>query len=173
MYDGIQVSAIAAVARNGVVGKDGQLPWHIPADLKYFKRTTKHHACIMGRRTFDEIKTPLRRRLNVVLSGQLEKEAKRLVVVRSLEQGLAVAAEHERKQLAAGRIEAAEIMVIGGPSVWRLAWPLVDRFYLTRVLQDFDGDTYLGELPLDDFDEVSAVAGEGDIAHEFVVLQRR
>lgn len=173
MHDGIRVSAIAAVAANGVVGKDGKLPWRIPSDLKFFRRTTLRHAVIMGRKTLDEIENPLKRRFNIVLSRSLTREASRLVVVRSLQEALAAAVVHERQALADGKIESCEIMIIGGPSLWTLAWPIVDRFYRTDVLRDFDGDTWLPELPLDGFEETSRVTGEGEIPHEFVVLDRR
>ncbi len=172
MYEGIRVSAIAAVASNGTIGIDGGLPWRIPGDLKHFQRHTRRHACIMGRRTFDELKTPLKRRLNVVLSRSLQREAARLEVVRSLEQALAVAHRWELDQVAAERIAEAEIFVIGGAAVWEAAWPLIDRFYLTRVLADVPGDTAFPQVDLSAFEQTDHRVGEGPLPHEFVTLER-
>ena len=176
MHKDTPVAAIAAVARNGIVGKDGQLPWRIPGDLKYFRRRTKNHAVVMGRRTLDEIQSPLKRRMNVVLSRSLQRHEPNLAVARSLEEALDIAQAHEQAQVAAGKLEQPEIMVIGGPQVWAQAWPKVDRFYLTRVLADFEGDTRFPDVDLSDFKEVSVTPGEaeaGGVPHEFVVLQRR
>jgi dihydrofolate reductase len=172
MHDGICVSAIAAVAQNGVVGLNGKLPWRIASDLKFFRRTTLRHAVIMGRKTLDEIESPLKRRFNIVLSRSLEREEPRLLVVRDLQQALAAAAEHERKQVAAGKVEQAEILVIGGPSIWQLAWPDVDRFYRTEVHRDFEGDVRFPAVDLAGFTETSRVVGEGDVPHTFTTLER-
>lgn len=172
MYDGVTISAIAAVASNGCVGRDGQLPWRIPGDLRHFKRTTRRHAVVMGRKTLDEIKTPLKGRVNIVLSRSLVREAEGLVVVRTLDDALRAAVDFERAQVARGATEVAEIFVIGGPSVWRLAWPLVDRFYRTNVRHDFAGDTFFPEVELGDFELVRRWNGEGDVPHDFELLHR-
>ncbi len=173
MYDGIRVSAIAAVASNGVIGKDGKLPWRIPDDLKRFQRLTKRHAIIMGRKTLDELQTPLKFRLNVVLSRSLVREDKRLSVVRTLDEAFAEAAAWERRKVADGKIETPEIFLIGGAEIWRLAWPHIDRFYRTHIDAEFAGDTVFPDVDLSDFDATDERHGEGEPPHRFVTWDRR
>ena len=172
MHAGITVSAIAAIGRNGEVGKDGGLPWRIPNDLKWFKSHTKGHALIMGRKTRDELGKPLKRRLNIVLSRTLEQTDDGFVICRTLDEALDAAAEHERQAVAEGRLQRPEAFVIGGPMIWSLSWDRVDRFYRTDVQADFEADTFFPDLPLEAFEEIERSDGTGDIPHVFVVLQR-
>ncbi len=178
MFDGMTVTAIAAVADNGVIGRDGALPWHLPDDLKRFKRLTSGHSIIMGRRTWQEIGKPLPKRFNVVLSrtldaAQLHNEHDRLRVVASVDAALEAAARWERQRCTDGEIEQEEIFLIGGGGVWRAMWRWVDRFYLTEVQAEIDGDTRFPELDLSDFHEVGRTPGVGDPAHVFVDLARQ
>jgi len=176
MYDGLPVAAIAAVADNGTIGLKGKLPWHLPKDLRRFKKLTRGHAVLMGRRTWQEIRKPLPRRLNVVLSATwtpTEDHGPALAVARSLEEALDVAAAWERQEAEGGRIEAAEIFVIGGSVLWQTAWPLVDRLYITRVHADVEGDTSWPDLDLETFDEVANQSVEDKLPCSFITLQRR
>jgi len=127
----MKVSLIAAVADNGVIGRGGQLPWHLAADLKRFKQLTMGHTIVMGRKTWESIGRPLPGRRMVVITRQHGYRAEGIDVVSSLDAAIDVAA-------AAGDDEA---IVIGGAEIYRLALPRADRLYLTRVHTRTEGDT--------------------------------
>lgn len=124
----MKVSLIAAVAANRTIGKDGQLPWHLPADLRHFRRLTWGHAVIMGRRTFESMGKPLPGRTNIVVSRSGFSHPG-VQVASSVEEALALVAGDE------------EVFVAGGAGIYRAALPLADRLYLTEIDRDFEGDT--------------------------------
>lgn len=126
----MRVSIIAAVAHNGVIGRDGELPWRLPADLRFFKRVTMGHHIVMGRKTWESIGRPLPGRTIVVLTRGGAQEIPGVRFVRDLPAGLAVAE-------AAGDTEA---FVIGGAEVFASALERAERLYLTRVHADVEGD---------------------------------
>lgn len=132
------LSLIVAMDEDRVIGRDGAMPWHLPADLKHFKETTLGKPVIMGRKTFESIGRALPGRRNIVLSRNPEYGAEGCETVASLEDALA---------LCAG---ADEVMVIGGEKVFAETLPLADRIYLTRVHGHFHGDT---RFPAFDHDE--------------------
>ena len=123
------VSLIAAVSDNGVIGRDGGLPWRLPDDLKHFKRLTLDHTIIMGRKTWDEVGRPLVNRRNVVVSRHPGFQAPGATVVPSLEEALALGATER------------QVFVIGGGEIYRQALPRADRLYLTVVHATVEGDT--------------------------------
>lgn len=127
------ISLISAMSQNRVIGRNGEMPWHLPADLKYFKDKTLGKPVIMGRKTFDSIKKPLPGRHNIVLTRDQHFEAPGCTLVSTVECALE----------AAGDVE--EIMIIGGETIYRLFLPQATRIYLTIIEQDFDGDTYFPE----------------------------
>ena len=126
------VSLIVAVSSNGVIGRAGGLPWHLPRDLRHFKSTTMGHHLIIGRRTWQELGRPLPGRTMVVVSRDPAFTAPGAAVVGSLQQALAVARGDE------------EPFIGGGAHIYRAALEgdLVDRMYVTRVHADVEGDTY-------------------------------
>lgn len=133
------VSVIAAMTRDGVIGKDNALPgWKIPGDLKRFKALTQGKVVIMGRKTFESIGKPLPDRLNIVVSSTLDPRQEGFWVVRSLEEAL-----RQANYLNPGK---EEIMVIGGGNLYRQAIPFTDRIYLTVLNETWDGDTYFPKL---------------------------
>jgi dihydrofolate reductase len=146
------VSLIAAVSDDGVIGRDGGLPWHLPRDLKHFKATTSGHHLIIGRRTWDEVGKPLPGRTMVVVTRSLRFEAAGATVVHSLEEALEVSKKDE------------EPFVGGGAYIYRmaLARDLVDRLYLTRVHAEVEGDTFLPEIDFDDWELISSEHHEPD-----------
>lgn len=146
------ISLIVARARNGVIGRDGDLPWRLPSDLKFFKRTTMGKPCVMGRRTWESLPFPLPGRANLVLTRQADYIAKGAEVFTSYPDLMAAA--HEE----AGRAGADEIMVIGGANLYAQALPDAHRIYLTEVMADVEGDT---RLP--DFGPDWRVADEGEV----------
>lgn len=128
------LSLIVAMDRNRVIGRNNQLPWHLPADLKHFKTLTMGHTMIMGRKTFDSIGRPLPGRVSIVITRNRAYAPADVVVVYSLDEALA-AAPHDD-----------EVFIIGGADVFREALPIAHRLYLTVIDHDFDGDTFLPEI---------------------------
>jgi dihydrofolate reductase len=166
------VSAIAAVAQNGTIGRKGDLPWHLPDDLKFFQRTTKGHHVITGRKNYESIPDkyrPLKDRVNIVVTRNADYEAPGAVVASSLEEGLQYARQ----------ANDAEAFIIGGGEIYReaLAMRLVDRLYLTLVHADVEGDTRFPALDPGEWTEVQRERHEADERHahafSFVVLERR
>lgn len=124
---------IAAVAKNGVIGARGKLPWHLPQDLKHFRKLTLGHPIIMGRRTWDSLGKPLPGRENIVISHKAGYQAPGASVAASLEAAIA---------LCAGEPVA---FVIGGAEIYAAALPLADGLVLTEIQGDFEGDTHFPE----------------------------
>ena len=151
------VSLIVAVSSNGVIGRDGGLPWHLPADLKHFKRTTMGHHLIIGRRTWDEVGKPLPGRTMVVVTRSRRFAPKGAQVVRSVEQALELAVSDD------------EPFIGGGLQIYRiaLARDLVDRIYLTRIHAEVEGDTFFPEVDLDEWELVSEEHHQADEKNEF------
>ena len=135
------VSLIVAVSENKVIGKDNDLVWHLPTDMKFFKETTKGHFVIMGRRNYESIPhkyRPLPKRTNVIVTRQDDYKAEGCLVVNSVEEAIELAQKAGDK----------EPFVIGGGQIYKYAIEnnLVDRIYLTRVHTEIDGDTYFDDL---------------------------
>lgn len=159
----MRISLIVAVAENGVIGRDGDLPWRIPADLKFFKDTTTGHPIVMGRKTHQSIGRALPGRTNIVVTRDPEFSGDDIAVVGDLDSALAAAGE------------ADEVMVIGGAQIYAMALPRAKRIYLTEVHIAADGDTRFPELDRGIWSETSRVdhPAEGDIpAFSFVTLER-
>lgn len=127
------LALIAALARNRVIGRDNRLPWHLPADLRFFKQTTMGKPLLMGRRTWESIGRPLPGRRMIVLSRNPDYQAPGCAVVRSLDEALEIAGA------------VPEIMVIGGATLYQQTLPLAERLYLTRVEADVPGDACFPE----------------------------
>jgi len=167
----MRIALIAAVAENGVIGRDGDLPWRIPGDLRYFKGVTMGKPLVMGRRTFQSLPRALPGRANIVVSRDPGFDAPGAQLVPDLERALALA------RAIAERDGACEVMVIGGAEIYRQALPLASRIYLTEVHRPVAGDRHFPELSPGGWREVSRRAGDADgpetPPHEFVVLDRR
>ncbi|MBL0596250.1 type 3 dihydrofolate reductase [Aeromonas jandaei] len=127
----MKISMIAAMAHDRVIGKDNQMPWHMPADLAHFKRVTLGKPVLMGRKTFESIGRPLPGRRNLVISRNPDYQADGIEVVGSVEAALALLAENE----------VAEVMVIGGGHLYAELLPRADCLYLTRIELEVEGDT--------------------------------
>lgn len=145
----MRLSAIVAVADNGVIGKDGQLPWRLPADLAWFKRQTLGKPVLMGRKTFESIGKPLPGRLNVVLTSGPTPPG--CLGAASLEEALAL------PELAA----APEVMVIGGARVYEAALPRCTELLLTRIHHSFEGDSFF-DFDVSEWERVSEERHEAD-----------
>lgn len=164
-----KVAIVVAVAKNGVIGRNNQLPWRLPADLKHFKAVTWGKPVIMGRKTFQSIGKPLPGRDNIVISRARRWDAGGVTVVPDMEAALEVA----RKAAAARGVD--EISVIGGAQVYALALPFTDRVYLTEIDMTPEGDTWFLALSPEEWREVSRDShpAEGEYpAHSYVLYER-
>jgi dihydrofolate reductase len=160
------ITLVAAVADNGVIGADGGMPWHLPADLAHFKQLTLGKPVLMGRLTWEAIGKPLPGRLNLVLTRDAHWHEPGASRVGSLKEALQAARD-------AG---AAELMVIGGANVYAHALPLARRIYLTRIHAEPWGDTLFPELDPGDWREVAREEYQADERSRwdltFVTLER-
>lgn len=158
-----EVVIIAAVARNGVIGKGGALPWHLPEDLRHFKALTLGHPIIMGRRTWASLGRPLPGRRNIVVSGDVQWQPEGAERADSLPAALALAKD------------APKVFVIGGAQLYAAALPLADALELTEIDADFDGDTHFPDWPREQFVETSrqAAVGAGGLRYAWVSYRRK
>jgi dihydrofolate reductase len=161
----MRLALIAAVARNGVIGRGGDLPWRIPADLKYFKATTMGKPMIMGRRTFESIGKALPGRTSIVVTRRADFSADNVEAAADLDQALTIAAVPR----------GDEAMVIGGGEIYAAALPRADRLYLTEVHIDAEGDVHFPALDRAQWRETSRddhPAKDDTPAFSFVILER-
>lgn len=164
------VSLVAAVAKNLVIGKDNDLPWRLPDDMKFFMDTTKGHYVILGRKNYESLPKkfrPLPDRTNVVITRQENYEAQGALIVHSIEEALNIAALNRE----------SEAMVIGGADIYTLALPLADRLYITEVNAVVDGDVYFPKFDKSKWKEISRVHHPADDRHahsfDFVVYEKK
>lgn len=162
----MKISLIAAVAENGVIGRGGALPWHLPADLEHFKSVTTGHHILMGRRTWESLGRPLPGRQNIVLSGQPGFSAA----------GARVAPDFAAALEIAETAGESECFVIGGAGLYATAMPHADRIYLTEVLADVPGDVSMPAIPGGVFQETAREEHGVDEKHlysfRFLLLDR-
>jgi dihydrofolate reductase len=134
MASSVIVALVVACADNGVIGKDGKMPWHIPADLQHFKKLTLGKPVLMGRKTYDSIGRPLPRRTNIVITRDPHWRMEGVQVAQNLATGLALAYEE------AHHSGVDEVMVIGGGEVYRQCLTEARHIYLTEIHHAYDGD---------------------------------
>jgi dihydrofolate reductase len=164
------ISLIAALTKNHVIGKNNDLPWHLPDDMKYFMITTKEHHVIMGRKNYESIPEkfrPLPNRTNIVVTRQKDFDAPGCWVVNTLEEGMAMA-------LAEGE---DELFIIGGSEIYALGMSYADQLYLTEIDTTLEGDTYFPPFNRDEWQEVSRTHHDADSRHvysfDFVVYKKK
>jgi dihydrofolate reductase len=150
---------VLAVARNGVIGKDGKVPWRVPEDLKHFRQSTTGHSVIMGHKTWDEVGKPLPNRRNLVMSRNPALVIEGAEVVSSIDEAISRA-----------RTTDEEPRVIGGAEIYRLALPFATRVLLTEIQLEPEGDTFF-ELDRSEFRETERRVGE-DPRAVYVTLTR-
>lgn len=133
----MKISLVVAASDNHAIGKDNQLLWHLPKDMRFFKNTTWALPILMGRKTFESLGNKvLPGRMNIIITRQANKEYEGAKVVTSLEQAIELAKQNDYK----------ELMVIGGGEIYQMAMPLANTIYLTRVHTNIEGDTYFPAL---------------------------
>jgi dihydrofolate reductase len=186
----IYLSSIAAVARNNAIGKDNALLWHIPEDLKYFKKTTMGRPMIMGRKTFESFGKPLPGRPHIVISRAyknleansptpLYKEMEATphhphpqinegpFLYASINEGIKAAKDMAEK------IGVDEVFIAGGGEIYKQTLPMTERLYLTRIEKEYEGDTFFPELNAHEWHTVKKEHHEGDPSFTFYVLERK
>jgi dihydrofolate reductase len=157
-----RVSIIAAVARNGVIGHDNAMPWHLSDDLKRFRALTTGHPIIMGRRTYESLGRPLPGRRNIVISRDSAFAAPGCEVLPALDAALVACSD------------ASEVFIIGGAQLYAATLALADRLQITEIHADFDGDTHFPQYDRRLWRETAREHGRGeaDFAYDFVTYER-
>lgn len=166
----MNVSMIAAMGKNRVIGKDNDLPWHLPDDFKYFQETTKGHFVIMGRKNWESLPhkfQPLPGRTNLVITHRNDYQAGGALVFNTLEAALRLARDKSER----------EAFIIGGGEVYRMGLPHADTIYLTEIDGEFEGAVTFPEFSEEDWTEVSRHHHKIDDRHafsfDFVIYKRR
>jgi dihydrofolate reductase len=159
------ISLLVAVSENQVIGVNNQLPWHLPNDLKYFKKLTTGHTIIMGRKTFDSIGKPLPNRTNVVITRNKQFHVEGIICKHSITEALE------------DNNSADEVFIIGGDTIYKQSLAYCDRVYLTRVHTIIaNGDAFFPELKLDEWKLTSSEEGILDekniLPHTFEIYDR-
>jgi len=144
------ISLIVAKSSNGVIGKNNAMPWHIPAELKYFKEVTSNHTVIMGKNTLLSIGKALPNRRNIVLTTNPNFVYDNVEVVHSVEEAIARSNKEE------------EVFVIGGKMIYEQFLPFASKLYITEIEQEFDGDTFFPLINWDDYKLISKRKGLKD-----------
>jgi len=159
---------IAAMAHHRVIGKDQKMPWHLPADLAFFKKTTMGSPILMGRKTYESIGRPLPRRLNIVLTRNPELKIEGCEVVTSLDEAMAVAQKKSS--------QSHEIFITGGSHLYTSFLDKADRLYLTMIDADLEGDTYFPDYTQYQWQEIERIEHPADkknsYPYTFVTLDR-
>jgi len=161
----MRLSIVVAMDENRLIGKGNGLPWHLPADLAYFKKITTDNSILMGRNTYDSIGKPLPNRRNIVITRNSEISIKGCEVVNSIEKALSITKDEE------------EVMIIGGANLFEQLLPDVSRLYITHIEGEFKGETYFPHYDENDWLEVSCETHQPDeknkYAYQFVILKRK
>ncbi len=129
-------SIIAAKSDNNVIGKENDLVWHMPADLKFFKNTTKGHYVIMGRKTFESMNGPLPNRTHIIITRNAYYQAEGCFVVDQIEKAFKIAEEQQQE----------EVFILGGAEIYRQTMNKADKMYITEIKSTFDGDAFFPEI---------------------------
>jgi dihydrofolate reductase len=161
---GLSISFIVAMDIQQAIGLGNDLPWRLPADLAYFKKTTLNHTILMGRKTYESMGKPLPSRTNVILTQNKEYEAEGCTIVHNVEEAVAL-------------FKNEEVFVIGGAEIFKLFMPFVDRLYITLIEHEFEADTYFPEFDIEDWNLVSSEDGIKDAKnpydYSFLVYEKR
>jgi dihydrofolate reductase len=161
-----KISIAVAIGENHAIGKNNQLLWHMPADLKFFKQTTSGHTVIMGRKTFDSVGKPLPNRRNVVITRDTELQIEGVELVNSLDEALEITKTEEKP-----------VFIVGGAEIYRQALPKTDKLYLTTIHHNFDADTFFPDFDRSEWTVISSEPHKADEKNKydytFEVLERK
>ncbi|MCZ8022677.1 MAG: dihydrofolate reductase [Cyclobacteriaceae bacterium] len=156
----MELSLIAALSKNNVIGKNNDLPWHLPNDMKYFMQTTKGHCVLMGRKNYESLPEkfrPLPNRTNILVTRQANFHAPGCEVFNTIEKGIAYAKD----------IGETELFIIGGAEIYSATLPLADTLYLTEINAVIDGDTFFPKVDKTKWKETSRQVNNRDDKHKF------
>jgi dihydrofolate reductase len=159
----MRISLIAAMAKNRVIGRQGDIPWRIPGEQKIFKKITLGHAVIMGRKTFESLGQPLRERTNIIVTRQKGYRAEGCLVAHDLAGAIKCCPADED-----------EAFICGGGQLYHEALPLAGRIYLTVIPRDIPGDTYFPDFSLTEFKatQTESIQIEGVEPYNFYIYER-
>ncbi len=161
----MRISAICAMSENRVIGNHNQLPWHLPADLKHFKKITSGKPILLGRKTYESIGRPLPDRCNIVITRDMHFQAPGCLVVNSIEHALEAVAYSE------------EVFIIGGALLYHQTLSMIQRLYMTLIHQNFDGDAFFPDIDLHEWRETERIDHQADAenpyAYSFIVLDKK
>ncbi|WP_017812427.1 dihydrofolate reductase [Paenibacillus shenyangensis] len=150
------ITLIWAQGREGIIGKDNDMPWKLPKDMAYFKQQTQHKTIVMGRKTWNSFGSkPLPNRKNIVLTRDVSFETSEAQVLHSVEEAIQLASAEE------------ELMIIGGSQIYKEFLNYADRLLVTRIEQDFEGDTYFPEVDWSEWTLVNTVSGIRDEKNDY------
>lgn len=152
------INIIVARSRNGVIGKDEKLPWHLPEDLKFFKEKTMGFPVIMGRKTWESIGKPLKGRQNVVLTKNPSYEVKNAIKVSSLEEALT--------------LFTGDIFIIGGATLYKQALPLANKVWITEIDKDFEGNAIFDKLDEKEWKLIWSEVHQSSLPFKFQCFER-
>ena len=153
------IALIVAVAKNGVIGANGRIPWRIPGEQKRFRELTTSNTVIMGRRTYEEIGRPLPNRDTIVVSRTARFEGERCRTAASLSEALAMS-------------RTEDVFICGGAALYKEALPLVDTMYITEIQASFDGDVTFPVFDPAQFRKTEAVKVDGEIPYTYVTYEK-
>ncbi|RFU69705.1 dihydrofolate reductase [Peribacillus saganii] len=160
------ISLLLAMDKNRLIGRDNQLPWHLPADLKYFKEVTMGHPIVMGRKTFESIGRVLPGRENVIVTRDQSFQADGCIVLNSIKAIKEYADNQDR-----------EVFVIGGAEIFKEIIPFTDRLYITEIHEEFEGDTFFPAVDENEWTLISSKEGMVDekniYEHDFLVYEKK
>lgn len=151
------ISLVVAASENNAIGKNNQLIWHLPNDLKFFKNTTWGFPVIMGRKSFESVNKPLPGRTNIVITTNPDWKVETVIVVKNLKDAIQKAAETNSKQ----------IFIIGGGEIYKQSMDIADSIYITRVHADLEGDTFFPEIDKSKWKLTSNQDFEADEKHAY------
>ena len=161
----MKLALIVATDKRGLIGKDNDLPWHLSADLQYFRKVTMGKPIIMGRNTHESIGRPLPGRQNIIVTKNSNYKAEGCTVVSSIDDALSAA------------LNAEEVMVMGGASLYTQLLPQADTLYLTLVDAELEGDTWFPEWHSDDWQQISRedhfADDKNEYPYSFIIYERK
>lgn len=159
------ISIVVAISTNNAIGKNNQLLWHLPADLKHFKQITTGHTIIMGRKTYESIGKPLPNRRNIVITRDTELNIEGVELVNSINEAITLCKNED------------EVFIIGGAEIYKHALALTNRIYLTTVHHTYEADAFFPTLPTNEWNEIDKEFHEADeknsLAYTFSTLERK
>lgn len=158
----MNISIIVAIAHGGVIGKDNQLLWKIPEDMKWFRTITTGHPVIMGRKTFESIGKALPNRRNIIITRDVNYKKDGIEIANSLEEAINLCENSD------------EVFIIGGGEIYKQAIPLVNKLYITHVHKEYDADTFFPEINASDWMETTRDDHESsDVSYSFVTYEKK